>query len=212
MVQHADIDHTGVTGAGAAAHIADTDDAHDASAISFSPTGTIAATDVQAAIAEVASEAAGGGALAYIRLEDQKAQNTAGGTFTSGAWQTRVLNTEVTDTGGNCTLASNQFTLTAGTYEIFATAPASFVDGHVARLFNVTDTALVIAGQNAYSSANETDVTTTNAFVRGVFTIGASKALEIQHRCQVTRATNGFGSELNLTGEVYTVVELWRRA
>lgn len=43
---------------GAAAHEADTTDAHDASAISFSPTGTIAATDVQAAIAEVASESA----------------------------------------------------------------------------------------------------------------------------------------------------------
>jgi hypothetical protein len=40
------------------AHIADTSDAHDASAISFSPVGTIAATDVQAAVAEVASEAA----------------------------------------------------------------------------------------------------------------------------------------------------------
>jgi hypothetical protein len=37
-------------------HTGDISDAHDASAISFSPTGTIAATDVQAAIAEVASE------------------------------------------------------------------------------------------------------------------------------------------------------------
>ena len=42
---------------GIADHLADTSDAHDASAISFSATGTIAATDVQAAIAEVASEA-----------------------------------------------------------------------------------------------------------------------------------------------------------
>ena len=44
----------------AIAHLADASAAHGASAISFSPTGTIAATDVQAAIAEVASEAAGG--------------------------------------------------------------------------------------------------------------------------------------------------------
>jgi hypothetical protein len=41
-----------------AAHMADAADAHDASAISFAPVGTIAATDAQAAIAEVASEAA----------------------------------------------------------------------------------------------------------------------------------------------------------
>lgn len=47
-----------------AAHLADTTDAHDASAISFTPAGTIAATDVQAAIEEVASEAGGGSFVA----------------------------------------------------------------------------------------------------------------------------------------------------
>lgn len=41
-------------------HTGDTSDAHDASAVSFAPAGTIAATDVQAAIEEVAAEAAGG--------------------------------------------------------------------------------------------------------------------------------------------------------
>ena len=46
------------------AHVNDTTDAHDASAISFSPTGSIAATDVQAAVAEVALEA-GGGAIEW---------------------------------------------------------------------------------------------------------------------------------------------------
>lgn len=40
------------------AHLADTSDAHDASAISFSATGNIAATDVQAAIAELDTEKA----------------------------------------------------------------------------------------------------------------------------------------------------------
>lgn len=46
-----------------AGHLADTSDAHDASAISFAPAGTIAATDVQAAIEEVAAEAGGGGGI-----------------------------------------------------------------------------------------------------------------------------------------------------
>ena len=50
------------------AHVNDTADAHDASAISFSPTGSIAATDVQAAIAEVASEA--GGTAGHVIKED----------------------------------------------------------------------------------------------------------------------------------------------
>lgn len=43
------------------AHVNDTSAAHAASAISFSPTGTISSTDLQAALAEVASEAGGGG-------------------------------------------------------------------------------------------------------------------------------------------------------
>lgn len=44
------------TEADLAAHLADTDDAHDASAISFSPAGDIASTDVQAAIEELDTE------------------------------------------------------------------------------------------------------------------------------------------------------------
>jgi hypothetical protein len=45
------------------AHLNDTTDAHDASAISFTPQGSIAATDVQAAIQEVRDEAGSGAAL-----------------------------------------------------------------------------------------------------------------------------------------------------
>lgn len=42
-------------------HLTDTSDAHDAGAISFVPTGNIASTNVQDALAEVAAEAAGAG-------------------------------------------------------------------------------------------------------------------------------------------------------
>ena len=41
-------------------HLSDAADAHDASAVSFTPNGSIAATDVQAAIQEVRDEASGG--------------------------------------------------------------------------------------------------------------------------------------------------------
>ena len=62
--------HTGYTTTAEAqalvdTHTADTADAHDASAVSFVPAGTIAATNVQAAIEEVASEA--GGAVSVYR-------------------------------------------------------------------------------------------------------------------------------------------------
>ncbi len=49
----------------------------------------------------------------YAIIADHKAQNTAGGTFTSGAWRTRDLNTEITDPDGIVSIASDQFTLAA---------------------------------------------------------------------------------------------------
>lgn len=49
--------------AGVTAHLADASDAHDASAISFAPTGSIAATDVQAALTELDTEKATAAAL-----------------------------------------------------------------------------------------------------------------------------------------------------
>src|SRR6188472_4040974 len=55
MVQHADLDHTGVTGLpDLAAHTGDATDAHDASAISVLDSGTnFTGTDVEAVLAEL---------------------------------------------------------------------------------------------------------------------------------------------------------------
>lgn len=148
-------------------------------------------------------------ALDYILIRDEKAQNTGGGTFTSGAWQTRDLNTEVVDTGGHASLAANQITLAAGTYRYRISAPAFSVDRHQARLQNITDGTTIEEGTSEYS-ANSSAIATTQSVLAGRFTIAASKVLEVQHRCGTTRATVGFGSESNFTTEVYTVVELWR--
>jgi hypothetical protein len=142
----------------------------------------------------------------YICVQDQKSQNTAGGTFTSGAWRTRTLNTEVTDTGSNCSLASNQMTLDAGTYEILAFVPAMQVDAHQARLQNITDGSTVLTG-TAENMPNSS-ATVTKSIIQGRFTLAAQKVLEIQHQCTTTRATDGFGHAANLTTEIYTTVEL----
>jgi hypothetical protein len=64
-------------------HVNDTSDAHDASAISFSPTGTVASTDVQAAIAEVASEAAGFN-LTEVEVDLGSSLQTSGNFVISG--------------------------------------------------------------------------------------------------------------------------------
>lgn len=148
---------------------------------------------------------------AYLLYEDQKTQNTYGGTFTSGAWRTRTLNTEVADTGGLGTLASNQITLAAGTYRIAVSAPAYGVDRHQARLQNVTDATTVLLGASAYSANNtgagQASIVST---IQGVFTIAASKALEVQHQGQTTESSDGFGVAANFATEIYTRVELWK--
>jgi hypothetical protein len=143
-----------------------------------------------------------------VVLSDVKAQNTSGGTFTSGAWRTRTLNTEDYDPNNWCTLASNQFTLVAGTWEIYASAPAAEVNAHKARLQNITDGTTTIVGTSEYVSSSYTNVNTRSIIV-GAFTIAATKTFEIQHYT-LTTSSVGFGWQSNIpsTSEVYTVVHL----
>ena len=147
----------------------------------------------------------------YICIQDQKAQNTAGGTFTSGAWRTRDLNTEVADTGNHASVASNQVTLDAGTYCCLISCPAQAVNFHQARLYDTTGTAVLLIGQNAYSRSDPY-YQFTHAFIEGRFTIATQKVLEVQHYSQTTFATGGFGDKCNFTTEVYTVAEFWKEA
>lgn len=59
------------------AHIADTGDAHDASAISFTPAGSIAATDAQAAIEELDSDIDDVGSALVSHVTDSSAAHAA---------------------------------------------------------------------------------------------------------------------------------------
>lgn len=151
-----------------------------------------------------------GGSEDYINIRDEKASGTEGGGFTSGAWQTRVLNTESSDAGGHASIASNQITLAAGTYRAKISAPAYSVQNHQARLRQVSGTAAtLLVGTSEY--ADTTNVVQTRSFVEGRFTLAAQQTLEVQHVCSATKTVNGFGVG-NSLGEVqvYTVAELWR--
>jgi hypothetical protein len=147
---------------------------------------------------------------AVLHVRDEKTQNTAGGTFTSGAWQTRTLNTVKTNTVTGASVASNQVTLPAGTYWIDASAPGFAVDTHVAKLYNTTTAADIIIGTVEFSAAAST--VSNKSIIRGQFTLSAASVLEVQHRCTATRLNNGFGALGNLTTEVYSDVVIWRTA
>lgn len=141
-----------------------------------------------------------------LHLQDQKAAGTDGGTFTSGDWRTRTLNTEVTDEIGS-TLSSNQFTLPAGTYEVMAWATGYEVSYHVAKLRNITDSTDTLIGSAVRVPAGAA----TPSFVRGRFTIAGAKTFELQHRCTSSNADDGFGIAVNVgVTEIYADVMIWR--
>lgn len=153
----------------------------------------------------------GTGYLGYINVQDQKTLNTNGGTPSAATYNTRVLNTEVNDTNSDCSLASNQMTLTAGTYECVVSAPAYSAGHHKLRLRNVTDSTTVLVGSADYGVTGA-QAQSNRSFLSGRFTIAASKALEVQHYIEsASGGSLGLGAPTNATEvEVYTIVELRR--
>jgi hypothetical protein len=141
---------------------------------------------------------------AYIK--DVKPSGTAGGTFTSGAWQTRDLNTLEGDTEF-VSLSSNQVTLESGKYEIEASAPALRVADHKIILRNITDSTDDLIGTSAYNAV--ADLTQTVSSMVGTLTITSSKTFEVQHRGIATQSNNGFG-EPSVFGvdEIYTTLKI----
>lgn len=145
----------------------------------------------------------------YMLIREEQASGTSGGTFTSGAWRTRALNTETVDTGAHAVVAASQVTLLAGTYRFRAEAVGYKVDNHKVKLRNVTD-AIDYLGLNVRSAA--ADACANVSTVEGRFTIASAKVFELQHQCQSTEATDGMGLASSFGQEVYATLELWREA
>jgi hypothetical protein len=146
--------------------------------------------------------------IAYIK--DVKADSTAGGTSSSGVYQTRVLNTLQDPTGIVVSLASNTFTLSAGTYDIQASAPCFRGIAHKIRLRNITDTSTTLVGVKAYTT--NTDSVQTDALLAGTFTITSQKSFTIEHFIQTGLATEGLGVSNASGGDnaVFTQVRLMK--
>ena len=161
--------------------------------------------------AELAAAMLAEGLPSIAIISDTKAASTDGGTFTSGAWQTRDLQTEDYDPDGIVSITSNQFTLQAGTYLIRAEAPAYAVDAHAARLQNITDTTTDLLGTSSRAT-NDTKPSSSSSSIDGVITIAGAKAFEIQHQCNVTKASQGFGLSVSYQSSIYTRVKITKLA
>ena len=112
-----------------------------------------------------------------LHVRDERPSGTDGGAQAESSWVTRVLNTVKLNSISGASLASNRVTLPAGTYEFEGSAPACTTATHQARLYNVTDLAMVDQGTPIFSASQAS----TRSQLKGRFTINAPKVFEIQH-------------------------------
>lgn len=148
---------------------------------------------------------------------DKKDDDVDGGTFTSGDWRDRDLNTELFDSGGIVSVPgdyTNSFELDSGTYLIYWWAPASDCSRHQTRLRRVSDVvdATQGYGSNSYShtSGNGQSISWGVSYATS---FGSFSNFKIQHRCQTTKSTTGFGIAVDWGGsdfEIYTLVEIYK--
>jgi len=142
-----------------------------------------------------------------VIIEDQKPSGTNGGTFSSGAWITRDLNTLVYNHDSLASLSNNRFTLPAGTYCIDWDAPAYGVDQHKTLLYNYTKSSIV-----AYGTSEKADVNLyrhqTRSFGTSIITIDQQTQFEIRHRCYKSQSDIGLGFSTDYGTEIYTRVRI----
>jgi hypothetical protein len=148
----------------------------------------------------------GGGLSQPATLYDSKSSGVNGGTFTSGAWITRDLNTTQSDPNSVVVLASNQISLAAGSYVFFASCPAYSVGNHQARLQNITAGTTIAEGSVETTSGMSVQ---TRSIIRCSVTVAVPTVVEVQHRCTITKTVDGFGVAGGISSEIYTVVQVW---
>lgn len=120
-----------------------------------------------------------GAAPPILHIQHQTSSGTPGGSNTAGAYNTRPLNTIITNTISGASLSANQITLPAGTYDISAEGSLYAGASIRTRLRNVTDSVTTLLGTSDYS--NQSSITTVKSTVVGRFTIAAQKTFEVQH-------------------------------
>lgn len=123
-------------------HTGDTTDAHDASAISFTPNGSIAATDVQAAIQEVRDEAAGSTDLSWDAATSVVASSTGTDATLTAA-----------DGSNPGLMTSAQFTKLAGIETAADVTDATNVAAAGAHMSGGTDVPVTDGGTGASTAA-----------------------------------------------------------
>lgn len=148
-------------------------------------------------------------------IAESQTATTNGGTYTSGANTTRVLNTTVLSASW-LSLSSNRFTIDGssypGVYSISWRTPFFSVNEFYSFLVQDpagTPTDAAYGDSNYAVSSGDSGQ---DSFGKYIVTLTASTTYEIQARATTTKATNGLGTAHNITGKInyYTQVLIIR--
>jgi hypothetical protein len=138
-------------------------------------------------------------------FHDKKPQGTDGGTFTAGAWRLRDLTHQVYNSGIDVSLSNNRLTIGPGCFLLLAMAPAQDVDQHQARLYNETDSQVLMYGMNAGRSIG---MTVSQVYACLTVQAGQQKVIRLEHRCTQNNYGDGFGEACGFGDEVYSIVQI----
>lgn len=118
---------------------------------------------------------------AFVQVQEQQTSGTSqnGGTaYTVNGWRTVILNQKIVDSGGIATLAANQITLPAGSYELNGEAVVngggSQTNQARLRVRDITNTTTLFQGPN------EKSVVDVTASISGRFVLTGTTVIEIQ--------------------------------
>ena len=148
----------------------------------------------------------GGSTSQPATIYDTKSPGTDAGTFTSGSWQIRDINTVQSDPAGIAIISSNQILLKEGSYVFLISCPAYSVGTHQARLYNSTSAVVIAEGTVEVTTGMSVQ---TRSVIKCSTTLVVPSTLEIQHYCTVTKLDNGLGFAGNISNEIYTVLQIW---
>ena len=154
----------------------------------------------------------GGGVFSsYAVIQDQKANNTAGGTNTQDSWTTRDLNTEVADPDGIVSISSNKFTLGAGNYLVKWKSSFYRVNQCQTRIYDVTNSAVAAVGHHEYFYYP--DKVGGAASGIGRLTPSGSTEYRLEYYNTDSQSGNGLGTAYdNGVIEVFATVEIYKEA
>ena len=141
-------------------------------------------------------------------LQDIKDNNVAGGTPVATTWSTRTLNTVTSDPNGLIIeLASNEWKVAAGAYQVKVLAPFHHTRGTRLRLYDVTNSVVIGYGPSLYINNGVDMEVSLNVRI----TPHKDNVYRLEYYCERGGHSDGLGLPANVgQSEIYTTLELTR--